>query len=274
MPNLLTRRFGRTELPIPVLSLGGMRFQQSWSDLPADEITSDSQSNLQATLQRATDLGFHHVETARHYGSSERQLGWAITTTPDPTRILQSKVPPREDPDAFEDELALSFERLGCQRLDLLAIHGINLPEHLEQTLRPGGCMDVVRRWQVDGRIGHVGFSTHGPTDVIVASCDSGAFDYMNVHWYYIRQDNTRALDAAQRRTWGCSSSVPPTRAAISTHPLSVCWSCVIRCIPSSSTISSVCVTPGCTPSASGRLDRRIWICTSRPLLGWWMPMR
>ena len=203
MSNLLTRRFGRTELPIPVLSLGGMRFQQSWTDLPANEITSDSQSNLQATLQRATDLGFHHVETARHYGSSERQLGWAITTTPDPTRILQSKVPPREDPDAFEDELALSFERLGCQRLDLLAIHGINLPEHLEQTLRPGGCMDVVRRWQVDGRIGHVGFSTHGPTDVIVASCDSGAFDYMNVHWYYIRQDNTPALDVARKQDMG-----------------------------------------------------------------------
>jgi predicted aldo/keto reductase-like oxidoreductase len=32
--------------------------------------------------------------------------------------------------------------------LDLLAIHGINLPEHLEQTLRPGGCMEVARRWQ------------------------------------------------------------------------------------------------------------------------------
>ena len=203
MPNLLTRRFGRTELPIPVLSLGGMRFQQSWTDLPAGEISSDSQFNLEATLQRATELGLHHVETARHYGSSERQLGWALPTAPDPRRILQSKVPPREDPDAFEAELALSFERLDCQRLDLLAIHGINLPEHLEQTLRPGGCMEVVRRWQADGLIGHVGFSTHGPTDVIVASCDSGAFDYMNVHWYYIRQDNGPALDAAQRQDMG-----------------------------------------------------------------------
>ena len=74
------------------------------------------------------DLGFHHVETARHYGSSERQLGWALPRTPDPSRLLQSKVPPRPDADAFEAELELSFERLGCDRLDLLAIHGINLP--------------------------------------------------------------------------------------------------------------------------------------------------
>ena len=270
MPNLLTCRFGRTGCRYPCSHSVGCAFS-SLSDLPADEITSDSQSNLQATLQRATDLGFHHVETARHYGSSERQLGWAITTTPDPTRILQSKCH-LGGPDAFEAELALSFERLDCQRLDLLAIHWINLPEHLDQTLRPGGCMEVVRRWQADGLIGHVGFSTHGPTDVIVASCDSGAFDYMNIHWYYIRQENGPALDAAQRQDMGVFIISPTDKAAISTHPLSVCWSCVIRCIPSSSTISSVCVTPGCTPSALERPDRRIWICTSRLWTGWTGP--
>ena len=200
---LPTRRFGRTELEIPLLSLGGMRFQQSWTDLPADQITSASQTQLEATLKRAVDLGFHHVETARHYGSSERQLGWALPRTPDPSRLLQSKVPPRPDADAFEAELELSFERLGCDRLDLLAIHGINLPEHLEQTLQPGGCMEVVRRWQAEGRIGHVGFSTHGPTALIAQACDSGAFDYVNLHWYYIRQDNGPALDAARRQDMG-----------------------------------------------------------------------
>ena len=200
---LPTRRFGRTELEIPLLSLGGMRFQQSWTDLPAEEITSASQTQLEATLKRAVDLGFHHVETARHYGSSERQLGWALPRTPDPSRLLQSKVPPRPDPDTFEAELELSFERLGCDRLDLLAIHGINLPEHLEQTLQPGGCMEVVRRWQAEGRIGHVGFSTHGPTALIAEACDSGAFDYVNLHWYYIRQDNSPALDAARRQDMG-----------------------------------------------------------------------
>ena len=200
---LPTRRFGRTELEIPLLSLGGMRFQQSWTDLPPDEITPASQTQVETTLKRAVDLGFHHVETARHYGSSERQLGWALPRTPDPSRLLQSKVPPRPDPAEFEAELELSFERLGCDRLDLLAIHGINLPEHLDQTLQPGGCMEVVRRWQADGRIGYVGFSTHGPTALIADACASGAFDYVNLHWYYIRQDNSPALDAARRQDMG-----------------------------------------------------------------------
>ena len=70
MSSLPTRRFGRTGLEIPLLSLGTMRCQQSWSDLPAEEISDTSQLQLQATLDRAVAEGFHHVETARHYGTS------------------------------------------------------------------------------------------------------------------------------------------------------------------------------------------------------------
>ncbi|MEY3750710.1 MAG: hypothetical protein RLZZ631_438 [Cyanobacteriota bacterium] len=200
---LPTRRFGRTELAMPVLSLGGMRFQQSWSDLSADQISAESQANVRATLERAVALGFHHVETARHYGSSERQLGWSLPTCPDPARILQTKVPPQADAAAFEAELELSFQRLAVARVDLLAIHGLNLPEHLEQTLRPGGCLEVVRRWQAQGRVGAVGFSTHGSLPLILEAIESGAFDYVNLHWYFIRQDNHPAIEAAIAQDMG-----------------------------------------------------------------------
>ena len=198
-----TRRFGRTELPMPVLSLGGMRFQQSWSDLAADAIEAESQRNVEATLAAAVAAGFHHVETARYYGTSELQLGPALARHPDPERILQTKIPPRDDPAAFEAELERSFALLGVERVDLLAVHGLNLPEHLEQTLRPGGCMEVLRRWQADGAIGHVGFSSHGPLELLLEAIASDAFDYINLHWYYIRQDNGPALTAARERDMG-----------------------------------------------------------------------
>jgi predicted aldo/keto reductase-like oxidoreductase len=192
-----TRRFGRTGLAMPVLSLGGMRFQQSWSDLPAAEITAASQANLRAVLERAVAAGMHHIETARHYGSSERQLGWLLAEVPDPRRILQTKIPPQAEAGAFERELATSFERLGVERVDLLAIHGINLPEHLEHTLRPGGCLAVARRWQAQGRVGHIGFSTHASLALIQEAIASDAFDYVNLQWYYIRQHNWPAIEAA-----------------------------------------------------------------------------
>lgn len=200
---LPVRRFGRTGVPMPVLSLGGMRFQQSWSDIPAPEISAASQASLRATLERSVACGFHHIETARHYGSSERQLGALLPEVDDPDRILQTKVPPQADAAAFEAELALSFERLAVQRVDLLAIHGINLPEHLEQTLRPGGCLEVARRWQAQGRIGAVGFSTHAPLPLILEAICSDRFDYINLHWYFIRQDNGPAIAAATAQDMG-----------------------------------------------------------------------
>ena len=197
------RRFGRTELAMPVLSLGGMRFQQSWSDLPADQITAASQDNLRAVLEKARRHGLHHMETARHYGTSERQLGWLLEQVDDPARILQTKVPPQSDPAAFEADLATSFERLGVERVDLLAIHGINLSEHLEHTLRPGGCLAVARRWQAEGRVGSIGFSTHAPLELISEAIASDAFDYVNLHWYFIRQANRPAIDLATAHDMG-----------------------------------------------------------------------
>ncbi len=197
------RRFGRTGLNIPILSLGGMRFQQSWLDLDEVDIKTENQSKLEEVINTALVSGFHHLETARHYGSSECQIGSALGKIAHDNLLLQTKVPPSEDPKVFEAELELSFERLQCDRLDLLAIHGINLSAHLDQTLRSGGCLDVVRKWQKKGKIGFVGFSTHGPTSLIVEAIESDAFDYVNLHWYYIAQENDPALDAASRRDLG-----------------------------------------------------------------------
>ena len=78
MDEIPVRRFGRTGIAMPILSLGGMRFQQSWTDLDGKQITNKSQQNLEKTLNYALKYGLSHIETARHYGTSERQIGWGI----------------------------------------------------------------------------------------------------------------------------------------------------------------------------------------------------
>ena len=40
------RRFGRTNLKMPLLSLGGMRFQKSWDELKYSEIPSKEQNKV------------------------------------------------------------------------------------------------------------------------------------------------------------------------------------------------------------------------------------
>ncbi|MGB5594402.1 MAG: aldo/keto reductase, partial [Crocosphaera sp.] len=68
------RRFGRTELQMPVFSCGGMRFIYKNKDVPNSEIPQDNQDNLEATIKCSIELGINHIETARDYGTSEMQL--------------------------------------------------------------------------------------------------------------------------------------------------------------------------------------------------------
>ena len=88
------RRFGRTGIQISVITMGGMRMQQTWKKTTSVTASSDPrefdekkerkrfdpecQRNLENIVKRAEELGINHIETARAYGSSEVQLGIAF----------------------------------------------------------------------------------------------------------------------------------------------------------------------------------------------------
>jgi predicted aldo/keto reductase-like oxidoreductase len=195
------RRFGKTEVQMPVFSCGGMRYQHSWEDSEVHGITDDGQENLRRTIYQALDHGINHIETARDYGTSEIQLGRVLPDIPRDKLILQTKVPPYKDPNEFEDVLETSLANMRMGYIDLFGFHGVNLPEHLQWIQE--GCYEVVDRWRKEGKIRHIGFSTHGQTSLIVKSIQTGLFDYVNLHWYYFMQRNEAAVVAATQRDMG-----------------------------------------------------------------------
>ena len=152
---------------MPVLTCGGMRFQHRWEEDPPQPIPPENQGNLEQIVARAMELGIHHFETARGYGTSEVQLGPILQKLPRESFILQTKVPPQANPDEFERIFRLSLSKLGLPRVDLLSLHGINDRETSEGSLRSGGCLDRARKFQKDGLCRWVGFSTHGPADLV-----------------------------------------------------------------------------------------------------------
>ncbi|MGB3786794.1 MAG: aldo/keto reductase [Phormidesmis sp.] len=180
-----------------------MRYQHSWQDLPPEDIPRKNQENLEATIRRSIELGINHIETARGYGTSEIQLGKILPTFDRNRLIIQSKVSPKANSYEFLQTVELSLKNLNLDYLDLLGFHGINNAETLDYSIRPGGCVDMARKLQAEGKVRHIGFSTHGPTQVIVDAIESNLFDYVNVHWYYIFQDNWRAIEAATQRDMG-----------------------------------------------------------------------
>lgn len=223
------RRFGRTELPMPIFSCGGMRYAYAEDkELTQEQIPDENQKNLGVTIQRSLEVGINHIETARIYGTSEMQLGAVLPKLPREKIIVQTKVCPTSDSKEFRSlfEESLAFLRLNY--IDLLTIHGINYYLQFEDTIRPNGCLDVARQLQAQGKIKFIGFSTHAPTDLIIKTIETNQFDYVNLHWYYINQFNWCAIEAATRHDMGVFIISPSDKGGMLYKPpqklLNLCY--------------------------------------------------
>ncbi len=197
------RRFGKTELEMPVFSCGGMRYQHKWNDIPWSEVPDEGQKNLEATIHRAVELGINHIETARGYGSSEMQLGPVLKQFPRENLVVQTKIAPSATQKEFLNTFDKSKNHLQLDYVDLLALHGINNKQRLDWSLGPMGCVAMARQLQKEGRVRHLGFSTHATTDIIIKTIESGEFDYINLHWYFVNDLNWPAVKAASAHDMG-----------------------------------------------------------------------
>jgi len=92
---------------------------------------------------------------------------------------------------------------LGLDHVDLLSLHGINNRELLDWSLKKNGCLAAARQLQREGRARFIGFSTHATTDIILDAVQSGEFDYVNLHWYFVNDLNWPAVVAARERDMG-----------------------------------------------------------------------
>ena len=199
-----TKRFGRTEVQMPVLTCGGMRYQQAWEDLDPEKVEKKNQENLEAAIHYALEHGINHIETARGYGSSEMQLGWVLPKIDRGKLLVQTKVGVKDSAKEFLESFETSMNYLGLDYVDFLSIHGINLPEHIDTCLKKGGCLDAIRQLQKEGRVRFCGFSTHAGPEVVVPACASGEFDYVNLHWYFIyNQLHWPMVEAATKMDMG-----------------------------------------------------------------------
>jgi uncharacterized protein len=181
------RRFGRTELPLSCFSLGTMR-------------CLESAETYYQTLAAALDRGVNHLETSPSYGSSETYCGLALQRG---LRRQDLYITTKILPAIVDVEAAVqaSLDRLQTDYLDCVAIHGINEPGHLVTAIET--LVPALQRLQLQGRVGHIGFSTHGSLELVLAAIQTGLFSFINLHYYYFFQRLAPAIAAAHQQDMG-----------------------------------------------------------------------
>ena len=184
------RSFGKTGLPLSVFSLGTMRCLQS-------------ESMMATTVQTAIAAGINHLETAKDYGQSELYLGKVLKQIPREKYYLTSKICPTATAQAMTAAIDQSLQRLEVDYLDNLALHGLNTEQHFQLITDSTGCWAAIEQALKQGKIKHIGFSTHAPLELVLKLINTDKFEFINLHYYYFFQRHAPAIALADQKNLG-----------------------------------------------------------------------
>jgi aryl-alcohol dehydrogenase-like predicted oxidoreductase len=199
-----TRRLGRTELQISVLSIGGL-----YTSSLAGGVTE-----TQRIMRRAIELGVNAIDTAPAYADSERTVGEAIVGLDAPL-IVTTKLGGRPQPfdpqdiDGLRDSVDESLRLLGRDHIDILMVHEPDRPQQYPwwTSYDPleGPALDLMDELKAAGKIRYTGLA--GTTVTEMSSLvGSGRFDVVLTAFNYnalFREAASTVLPAAQEQDMG-----------------------------------------------------------------------
>ncbi|MGB0413115.1 MAG: aldo/keto reductase [Coraliomargarita sp.] len=198
------RRFGKTNRWLSTITLGGMRYHDGWSE-PRDQPSTKMVDQCAEIVSRAFEQGVNHIETAYGYGKSEHCHGIALNDVlgwkRDSYNLMTKGA--ADTADEMRQLVEKQLQALKTDRIDLYGWHGINNAAKLATATASGGPVEELLKMKDEGIIGDVGFSTHGPLEVIIDAIATDLFSFVNLHYYYFMQRNRGAVDYAAAKGLG-----------------------------------------------------------------------
>ncbi|MGY8827708.1 MAG: aldo/keto reductase [Candidatus Latescibacterota bacterium] len=175
------RRWGKTELSIPVIPFGTQGFGDNFGPVSDEE--------AMALMRRAVDLGVNHFDCARCYGNSLGKVGRAIKegVIARDEIILSGRICHHSaeawgfygkgDPDYSAARTLADargqLEILGIEKFDVLFIHD---PPAIEPTLAPDGSLAGLEKARELGLVDFIGYGMN-PHDFHLKAIESGRVD-------------------------------------------------------------------------------------------------
>ena len=185
-----TRRLGKTDLDLPILSFGASSLGQEFRSVKLDEALE--------SVRVALDCGLNFIDTSPFYGRgmSEVLLGIALRGVPRESYTLCTKLG-RYDLAHFDfsakrvaESVDVSLHRLGTDHLDIILCHDIEfvpMQQIVDETI------PALRKIQQAGKVRYIGFSGY-PMKIFRFILDQTSVDCVLSYNQYTLQ-NTRFAD-------------------------------------------------------------------------------
>lgn len=140
-----------------------------------------------AIIDRALSGGINYFDTAHIYqnGDSERFIGEVLSDYPRESYHLATKFKVTDAKD-IKEMFAQQLKRCNTEYFDIYLLHNITAKTFDEFTDPARGYLDFMLEQQKEGRIRHLGFSSHGTPDIIQKTLDWHRFDMAQIQANYL----------------------------------------------------------------------------------------
>jgi predicted aldo/keto reductase-like oxidoreductase len=186
------RDFGQIDFKPSALGFGAMRLPVLTDAEGKPEFKRIDYPLATEMLHKAVDAGVNYVDTAwmYHEDTSEVWLGEALKGGYRERVRIATKMPVWnvEKPSDFDRILGTQLERLQVDHVDFYLLHGLDAG-HWQMVLEHGQLASAERAL-ADGRIGHLGFSFHGPYEdyeAILAATD--LWEFVQIQYNYMDEE-------------------------------------------------------------------------------------
>ena len=148
-------------------------------------------------IQHAFDCGITFFDTANMYNDSEEKMGKALAGIRDKV-IIATKTGRRDAAGALE-HLELSLRNLQTDYIDLYQFHQVSQEKDWQAISSPGGAMETVLKAKEQGRVRHIGITSHS-LPMAIQFVQSGLFETIQFPYNFIEEAAEKELFAEARR--------------------------------------------------------------------------
>jgi aryl-alcohol dehydrogenase-like predicted oxidoreductase len=146
-----TNAFGKTGFKVGILSLGGQ----------ATVETAGMETEAEAIVDRAIDLGINYIDTAAAYGRglSQKNIGRVMKTRR--KEVWLSTKTHNRTYDGSMQLLEESLKSLQTDYLDLWQLHNIKTQDQMDEIFSKNGAMKALEKAKDEGIVRHLGITGH-----------------------------------------------------------------------------------------------------------------